>query len=198
MAHTPRGKELLANFVYKICGCKMDWTMGSFIDQTCEQVRRQVGQDHVILGLSGGVDSSVAAALLHKAFGDQLTCVFVNNGLLRANEAEVVRRVFGDNFHIKLKYVDASARFLKKLKGVTDPEKKRKIIGVEFVRVFEDAVTSLTRGKFKGPAAKSRNSASSRKAHSIRTSSKGGHWRSAAIRRRSSRVITTWADFRRT
>jgi GMP synthase (glutamine-hydrolysing) len=150
VAHTPRGKELLANFVYKICGSKMDWTMGSFIDQTCEQVRRQVGEDHVVLGLSGGVDSSVAAALLHKAIGDQLTCVFVNNGLLRANEADVVRRVFGDNFHIKLKYVDASARFLKKLKGVTDPERKRKIIGAEFVRVFEDAVTSITRGKPKG------------------------------------------------
>jgi GMP synthase (glutamine-hydrolysing) len=147
VAHTPRGKDILANFVYQICGCKMDWTMGSFIDQTCEEVRQQVGDDHVILGLSGGVDSSVAAALLHKAIGDQLTCVFVNNGLLRSNEAETVQRVFGDNFHVKLKYVDASARFLKKLKGVTDPERKRKIIGVEFVRVFEDATKQLTRGK---------------------------------------------------
>ena len=147
VVHTPRGKELLANFVYQICGCKMDWTMGSFIDQTCEQVRRQVGQDHVILGLSGGVDSSVAAALLHKAIGDQLTCVFVNNGLLRANEAEVVRRVFGDNFHVKLRYVDASARFLKKLKGITDPERKRKVIGAEFVRVFEDAIADITRAR---------------------------------------------------
>jgi GMP synthase (glutamine-hydrolysing) len=125
----------------------MDWTMGSFIEQTCEQVRRQVGSDRVILGLSGGVDSSVAAALLHKAIGDQLTCVFVNNGLLRANEAEVVQRVFGDNFHLKLKYVNASARFLKKLKGVTAPERKRKIIGNEFIRVFEDAVRSLTRNQ---------------------------------------------------
>lgn len=147
VVHTPRGKDILANFVYQICGCKMDWTMGSFIDQTCEEIRQQVGDDHVILGLSGGVDSSVAAALLHKAIGDQLTCVFVNNGLLRSNEAETVQRVFGDNFHVKLKYVDASARFLKKLKGVTDPEKKRKIIGVEFVRVFEDATKQLTRGK---------------------------------------------------
>jgi GMP synthase (glutamine-hydrolysing) len=147
VVHTPRGKDILANFVYQICGCKMDWTMGSFIDQTCEEVRRQVGDDHVILGLSGGVDSSVAAALLHKAIGDQLTCVFVNNGLLRSNEAETVRRVFGDNFHVKLKYVDASSRFLKKLRGVTDPERKRKIIGNEFVRVFEDATKSLTRGK---------------------------------------------------
>jgi len=147
VVHTPRGKDLLANFVYQICGCKMDWTMGSFIDQTSEEVRRQVGEDHVVLGLSGGVDSSVAAALLHKAIGDQLTCVFVNNGLLRSNEAETVQRVFGDNFHVKLKYVDASARFLKKLRGVTDPERKRKIIGNEFVRVFEDATKALTRGK---------------------------------------------------
>ena len=150
VVHTPRGKEILANFVYQICGCKMDWTMGSFIDQTCDEIRQQVGADHVILGLSGGVDSSVAAALLHKAIGDQLTCVFVNNGLLRSNEAETVQRVFGDNFHVKLKYVNASARFLKKLRGITEPERKRKIIGVEFVRVFEDATKSLTRtGKSK-------------------------------------------------
>ncbi len=147
VVHTPRGKEILANFVYQICGCKMDWTMGSFIDQICGQVREQVGKDHVILGLSGGVDSSVAAALLHKAIGDQLTCVFVNNGLLRSNEAETVQRVFGDNFHVKLKYVNASARFLKKLKGVTAPERKRKIIGNEFIRVFDDAVVSLSRGE---------------------------------------------------
>ncbi len=150
VAHTPRGKELLQNFVYEICGCKMDWTMGSFIDQACADIRAQVGDDHVVLGLSGGVDSSVAAALLHKAIGDQLTCVFVNNGLLRANEADNVRRIFGDNFHIKLKYVDASTRFLTLLKGVTDPERKRKIIGNEFVRVFEDATKELTgKGKSK-------------------------------------------------
>ena len=147
VVHTPRGKELLSNFVFQICGAKMDWTMGSFIDQTCAEIRQQVGNDHVILGLSGGVDSSVAAALLHKAIGDQLTCVFVNNGLLRSNEAETVQRVFGDNFHVKLKYVDATKRFLTKLKGVTDPEKKRKIIGNEFIRVFDDAVISLSRGK---------------------------------------------------
>ncbi len=149
VAHTPRGKELIQNFVYEICGCKMDWTMGSFIDQTCAEIQTQVGEDHVVLGLSGGVDSSVAAALLHKAIGDQLTCVFVNNGLLRAQEAETVQRVFGDNFHIKLKYVDATTRFLTKLKGVTDPERKRKIIGNQFVRVFEEATKSVT-GKGKG------------------------------------------------
>jgi len=146
VVHTPRGKDILANFVFQICGCKMDWTMGSFIEQTCAEIRQQVGSDHVILGLSGGVDSSVAAALLHKAIGDQLTCVFVNNGLLRSNEAETVQRVFGDNFQVKLKYVDASTRFLTKLKGITDPERKRKIIGREFVRVFEDATKTLTRG----------------------------------------------------
>jgi GMP synthase (glutamine-hydrolysing) len=156
VVHTPRGKDILANFVYEICGCKMDWTMGSFIEQTCEEIRQQVGVDHVILGLSGGVDSSVAAALLHKAIGDQLTCVFVNNGLLRSNEADTVQRVFGDNFHVKLKYVDASARFLRKLKGVTDPERKRKVIGVEFVRVFEDAVQSLTKVRSKVVAPKYR------------------------------------------
>ncbi len=149
VVHTPRGKELLENFVYEICGAQPDWTMGSFIEEMCSKIRTQVGDDHVILGLSGGVDSSVAAALLHKAIGDQLTCVFVNNGLLRANEAENVQRVFGEHFHIKLKYVDASARFLKKLKDVTDPEKKRKIIGNEFVYVFDDAVKELTRGNSK-------------------------------------------------
>ena len=117
----------------------MDWTMGSFIEQTCAAVREQVGDDHVILGLSGGVDSSVAAALLHKAIGDQLTCIFVNNGLLRSKEAEVVQRVFGENFHIKLKYVNASPASSMSLKGVTDPERKRKIIGREFIKVFDDA-----------------------------------------------------------
>src|SRR5207248_5834488 len=100
----------------------------------------------VVLGLSGGVDSSVAAALLHKAIGDQLTCIFVNNGLLRENEAETVQRIFGENFQIKLKYVDASDRFLRGLKGAIDPEAKRKVIGNEFIHVFEDAVVELSRG----------------------------------------------------
>ncbi len=169
VVHTPRGKELLENFVYEICGAAADWTMGSFIDETCAGIREKVGSDHVVLGLSGGVDSSVAAALLHKAVGDQLTCVFVNNGLLRENEAENVQRVFGEHFKIKLKYVDASARFLKKLKGVTDPEKKRKIIGNEFVYVFDDAVKSLTRENSKlkiappSPAAVSLRSAQNSK-----------------------------------
>jgi len=150
VVHTPRGKEILQNFVYRICGCRMDWNMGSFIEEACAQIRGTVGEDHVLLGLSGGVDSSVAAALIHKAIGDQLTCVFVNNGLLRANEAESVQRVFGENFHIRLKYVNASAQFLGKLRGVTKPERKRKIIGHEFIRVFDDAVKSLTGSSSKG------------------------------------------------
>ncbi len=143
VAHTPRGREILQNFVYHICHCAMDWTMGSFIEEACQRVRNQVGNARVVLGLSGGVDSSVAAALLHKAIGDQLTCIFVNNGLLRAREEEIVQRIFGENFHIQLKYVDASERFLKKLGGIIDPEQKRKIIGNEFIRVFEDAVNAL-------------------------------------------------------
>src|SRR5438477_6315149 len=143
VAHTPRGKEILQNFVYHICHCAMDWTMGSFIEEACARVRKQVGDQKVVLGLSGGVDSSVTAALLHKAIGDQLTCIFVNNGLLRAREEEIVQRVFGENFHIQLKYVDASERFLKALEGVTDPETKRKIIGKEFVKVFEQATEEL-------------------------------------------------------
>ncbi|HKQ38586.1 MAG TPA: glutamine-hydrolyzing GMP synthase [Verrucomicrobiae bacterium] len=143
VAHTPRGKEILKNFVYHICHCAMDWTMGSFIEEACAQVRKQVGAAKVVLGLSGGVDSSVTAALLHKAIGDQLTCIFVNNGLLREREEEIVQRVFGENFHVKLKYVDASDRFLKKLRGVTDPEQKRKIIGNLFIEVFQHATEEL-------------------------------------------------------
>jgi GMP synthase (glutamine-hydrolysing) len=143
VAHTPRGKEILQNFVYHICHCAMDWTMGSFIEEACHRIRKQVGDAKVVLGLSGGVDSSVTAALLHKAIGDQLTCIFVNNGLLRAREEEMVQRVFGENFHVRLKYVDASDRFLKKLGGVTDPEQKRKIIGNEFIEVFQHATGEL-------------------------------------------------------
>src|SRR5436189_3150785 len=143
VAHTPRGREILQNFVYHICHCAMDWTMGSFIEEACARVRRQVGDQKVVLGLSGGVDSSVLAALLHKAIGDQLTCIFVNNGLLRSREEEMVQRVFEENFHIRLKYVDAADRFLQLLKGVTDPEEKRKIIGREFVKVFEHATEEL-------------------------------------------------------
>ena len=143
VAHTPRGKEILQNFVYHICHCAMDWTMGSFIEEACARIRKQVGNQKVVLGLSGGVDSSVTAALLHKAIGDQLTCIFVNNGLLRSREEEIVQRVFGENFHVRLKYVDASERFLALLKGITDPETKRKLIGNEFIKVFQHATEEL-------------------------------------------------------
>ena len=143
VAHTPRGREILQNFLFHICHCAMDWTMGSFIEEACARVREQVGDQKVVLGLSGGVDSSVTAALLHKAISNQLTCIFVNNGLLRAREEEVVQRVFGENFHVRLKYVDASDRFLSLLKGVTDPETKRKLIGNEFIKVFQHATEEL-------------------------------------------------------
>src|SRR5437660_7964658 len=143
VVHTPRGREILQSFVYHICHCAMDWTMGSFIEEACTRVRKQVGDQKVVLGLSGGVDSSVTAALLHKAIGDQLTCIFVNNGLLRAREEEIVQRVFGENFHVRLKYVDATERFLTALKGVTDPEQKREVIGNEFIAVFQHATEEL-------------------------------------------------------
>src|ERR1700760_732868 len=143
VAHTPLGKEILENFLYNICKCRPDWTMGSFMERSCREIRERVGPDKVVLGLSGGVDSSVTAALIHRAIGDQLTCIFVNNGLLRSREAETVQKVFRGNFHIRLKYVDATESFLRLLHGVTDPEKKRKLIGGEFVRVFEEATKEL-------------------------------------------------------
>ena len=148
VAHTPRGREIIANFVHNICGCGKNWTMHKYIDQAVEAIRAQVGKEKVILGLSGGVDSSVAAALLHKAIGDQLTCIFVNNGLLRGGEADVVREVFVRHFKIKLQYEDASKLFLNRLKGVTDPERKRKIIGRTFIEVFESATKRVGKAKF--------------------------------------------------
>ena len=150
VVHTPKGRQILSNFLFEVCGFERDWTMGSFIEEACARIREQVGDQHVILGLSGGVDSSVAAALIHRAIGDQLTCVFVNNGLLRANEEDAVRKLFGDNFQMKLRVVDATTRFLSKLKGVTDPERKRRIIGREFINVFEDAVKKLSAKKSAG------------------------------------------------
>jgi GMP synthase (glutamine-hydrolysing) len=143
VVHTPKGKEILANFLFRICQCQADWTMGGFIEKTCAEIREQVGQDQVILGLSGGVDSSVAAALLHQAIGDQLTCIFVDNGLLRAGERDAVANLFAGAFKIRLEIIDASAQFLRKLAGVTDPETKRKIIGNEFIKVFEKAARDL-------------------------------------------------------
>lgn len=148
VVHTPKGRKIIENFVHKICGCGKEWTMRHYIDQAVEDIRTQVGKEHVILGLSGGVDSSVAAALIHKAIGDQLTCIFVNNGLLRANEAEAVKNLFGRNFKIKLQYENAAAEFLKRLKGIRSPERKRKIIGNHFIRVFQQATKRAGAAKF--------------------------------------------------
>jgi GMP synthase (glutamine-hydrolysing) len=148
VVHTPRGKEIISNFVHGVCGCGKNWTMRNYVERAVEEIRAQVGKEEVILGLSGGVDSSVAAALLHKAIGAQLTCIFVNNGLLRGREAEVVREVFGRHFKIKLQYEDAAKLFLKRLKGVTEPERKRKIIGRTFIEVFQNATRRAGRAKF--------------------------------------------------
>lgn len=137
VVHTPEGGKLLSNFVHNICGCANDWSMAGFRASAIERIRKQVGSKKVICGVSGGVDSSVVAALLHEAIGDQLICIFVNTGLLRLNEPEQVEKMFRDNFHIPLIHVDASQLFLQRLNGVSDPERKRKIIGETFIEVFE-------------------------------------------------------------
>ena len=144
VVHTEHGATMLGNFVREVCGLEGDWTTGSFIDEKVEAIRQQVGDDHVILGLSGGVDSSVAAALISRAVGDQLTCVFVDNGLLRAGEFEQVQRTFEDGFDLDLVAVDASDLFLDRLAGVADPEEKRRIIGRTFVEVFEQETRAVT------------------------------------------------------
>lgn len=143
VVHTPQGTKLFDNFVHTICGCGTPWSMGSFVDMAVEEIRAQVGDKRVICGLSGGVDSSVAAVLIHKAIGDQLTCVFVNNGLMRKGESDLVQQVFHDNFHIDLRYVDAEDLFLDELENVTEPEEKRKIIGKLFIDVFEKEAEQL-------------------------------------------------------
>lgn len=143
VTHTPRGDVIFHNFLYEICKCSGQWTMGNFIDATIERIRRQVGSSRVICGLSGGVDSSVAAALIHKAIGPQLTCIFVDNGLLRKNERTLVETTFRDHFHIDLCVNDASEQFLSELKGVTDPQQKRKIIGREFIEAFQRTARKL-------------------------------------------------------
>ncbi len=152
VVHTEFGRQVLENFALKICGCRGDWTPASFIEEKIREVRETVGDEHVILGLSGGVDSSVAAVLLHEALGDQLTCVFVNNGVLRKGEWEQVQQTFRDAFHIRLKAVDASDLFLSRLEGVSDPERKRKIIGNTFVEVFEQATDEAVREIGRKPA----------------------------------------------
>jgi GMP synthase (glutamine-hydrolysing) len=139
VSHTPLGSAIIRSFLYEVCGCTGDWTPESFIESTVEQIRTEVGSEQVLLALSGGVDSSVAAALIHRAIGDQLTPVFVNTGLLREGEAELVRSTFEQAFGMHLVYVDATERFLERLSGIIDPEEKRKTIGDEFIRVFEHA-----------------------------------------------------------
>ena len=141
--HTERGVDMIRNFLLGVCGARQDWTTRDFIGQAVDRLRAQVGKGRVILGLSGGVDSSVAAALLHKAIGRQLTCVFVDNGLLRKGERDYVEKLYGKHFHIDLRVVDASKLFLKRLRGVTEPEQKRKIIGRTFVEVFEKSLKSI-------------------------------------------------------
>ena len=137
VAHTPNGAKILRNFVYDICGCKPTWTMSSYVETAVGQIREQVGKNRVICALSGGVDSSVAAALTHRAIGDQLTCIFVDNGLLRSGEQAQVKQTFGRQLHLNLRLLDASQSFLAALKGVIDPERKRKIIGKLFIKQFE-------------------------------------------------------------
>jgi len=136
--HTERGGEILSKFLFKVCGLRGDWSMKSYAEEMTRKIRETVGKEKVICALSGGVDSSVVAALLHRAIGDQLICVFVNNGLLRKTEEETVREIFGRHFKMHLRVVNARVRFLKKLKGIEDPEKKRKLIGGEFIHIFEE------------------------------------------------------------
>jgi GMP synthase (glutamine-hydrolysing) len=144
VVHTPHGQEILKNFLYDVVGAAPAWTPATVIEEQVERIRRQVGAERVICGLSGGVDSAVAALLVHKAVGDQLTCVFVDHGLLRENEAAQVVETFGGHFHVPLVHVDARERFLTRLAGVTDPETKRKIVGEEFIRVFEEEARRLS------------------------------------------------------
>jgi len=169
VVHTPLGAKMLGNFIFKVSGCAPTWTMGAFIESSIKEIREKVGKGKVVCGISGGVDSCVTAAIVHKAIGNRLTCIFVDNGVLRKGEADKVYSTLKKNFKVNIKKVDASKRFFKRLKGVTDPEKKRKVIGGEFVRVFEDeakrikAVGFLAQGtlypdviesvSFKGPSA---------------------------------------------
>jgi GMP synthase (glutamine-hydrolysing) len=143
VVHTPMGVRILRNFLFGICGCRPAWTMKSFIDTTTKEIKDRVGNRKVVCGISGGVDSTVTAVLVHRALGKQLTCIFVDNGVLRAGEAKKVEQTLRRHFHMNIDCVDASERFLRKLKGVTDPEKKRKIIGNEFVRVFEEEAKKI-------------------------------------------------------
>lgn len=144
VTHSEYGKEIYKNFVFNIAKCEQNWSMNNYIEETIAKIKTTVGDKKVLLGLSGGVDSSVAATLIHKAIGDQLTCIFVDTGLLRKDEALNVMKIYGENFHMNIKCVDAEERFLSKLAGVSDPESKRKIIGKEFIEVFNEEAAKLT------------------------------------------------------
>ena len=148
VAHTPQGPAILKNFLYNICRCSGDWKMSDFVSKTTEEIHRKVGDAMVICGLSGGVDSSVTASLVHKAIGDQLVCIFVDNGLLRSNERENVVSTFRDHFHINLRVVDWSQQFLRGLSGVTDPQQKRRIIGSEFIEAFKSEASKIPNVRF--------------------------------------------------
>ncbi len=148
VTHTPSGNQILHNFLFKICHCTGDWSMSSYIDRAIKEIQEQVGKERVICGLSGGVDSTVTAALIYKAIGSKLACIFVDNGLLRSNESEGVIETFKKNFKVDLHFVDASDRFLKRLSGVSDPEQKRKIIGHEFIDVFKEESRKLADIKY--------------------------------------------------
>src|SRR5262249_52921193 len=147
VVHTDHGLEILRNFAYGICGCTADWTMASFVEEATARVRAQVGDGHVVCALSGGVDSTVAALIIHRAVGAKLTCIFVDNGVLRLDEAVQVRKRF-ERLHLPLVFADASTLFLDRLAGITDPEKKRKIIGATFIDVFEEEASKLGRVDF--------------------------------------------------
>ncbi len=149
VAHTDHGLDILRNFAYGVCGCTGDWTMSSFVQEATERIRAQVGAGRVVCGLSGGVDSSVAAMLIHRAIGDRLTCIFVDNGVMRQDEASQIRRRF-ERLHLPLVFADASALFLDRLAGITDPEQKRKIIGAAFIEVFESEAKKLGTFDFLG------------------------------------------------
>ncbi len=143
VVHTPKGENMLKNFLFRICGCDADWSPESFTDNAIKEIREMVGNGRVILGLSGGIDSTTVAVMLSRAIGDRLTCIYVDNGLMRKNETEEIVRTFEDNFKINLEVVDAKDRFLKRLRDISDPEEKRKVIGGEFIGVFEEAATRI-------------------------------------------------------
>jgi GMP synthase (glutamine-hydrolysing) len=148
VTHTDKGNQIISNFLFRICGCSGRWTMAAFVRETVDIIKKNVGKDRVVLGLSGGVDSSVAALLIHRAINKNLKCIFIDNGVLRKDEPEQIKKVFKNLYHLNLDYVDAQRSFLAKLKGVVDPEQKRKVIGAEFVRIFEHEAKKLKGVKF--------------------------------------------------